>query len=182
MGLREKIDQNPNGAAIVAVAVLVVAGLVIAMQMGIFGGAASGGTREAYFLDTGSGMIYRAGAGEMAPIKAPSGKDGVRAYIYSCNECADDYAELNADTIKTEGAFLAYTERLHPKMKAKLEKARASGADPMMIEMQIMQGGMQYGNVTATKWVGANSPGGYQVVSQATQQCAGERAKQCVPR
>ena len=183
MGLREKIDQNPNGAAIVAVAVLVVAGLVIALQMGIFGGGSGArGTGKAYFLDTGSGNIYRGPISEVAPVKAPSGKDGVRAYIYSCSECSDDYSEMNADAIKSAGAFIAYTERLHPKMKAKLVKAKASGADPMMLEMQIMQTGMQYGNATATKWIGANSPAGYQVISQATQQCGGERAKQCIPK
>ncbi|QQE12287.1 hypothetical protein JD969_02090 [Planctomycetota bacterium] len=181
MSLREKIEQNPTAAAIGAVVVLVIAIAVIALQSGLLGGSRGTGVREAYFLDTGTKQIFRGGISEQAPIKAPSGKEGVRAFIYTCGECADDYAGLDEAGVQGADAFIGYTQRLDPKAKKMLEKAKAAGQDLMMVEMQLSQNGYQYSDAKATKWVSQNSRAGMGVVQSVQSKCP-DGAKMCIAR
>ena len=94
------MGKNPV-AAIVAVIILIVAVVMIAKSMS-GGSAVQGGDTDAFWYDTGSKELY-GGPHDIPPLKAPSGSDGVRAYVFastSCDKAGDrfiSHLETNPD-------------------------------------------------------------------------------------
>ena len=83
MGLRETIAKPQVGGLVVAV-ILVVA-IVIAMT-GMDPGEEMKTYDKLYYYDLNSSELFVEKA-NYAPIKAPSGGEGVEAFVYTCGKC-----------------------------------------------------------------------------------------------
>ena len=114
--------KNPVVAAI-AVIVLVVALFFILRQLGL-------GTRsdpaEAFWYDVDKGVLFPH-VGAVSPIEAPSGGEGVRAFVFACNSCDDD-----------NDRFIGYLERYSEEGKGIIEDGVANN-DQLSSRMRAME-------------------------------------------
>lgn len=77
---------SQNVKILVAVVLLVIAGVVIVRSRGGSSGSAIAG--EMYF-DVQSGELFIGPLDALPPVSAPSGGEGVRAVVYGCGSCDD---------------------------------------------------------------------------------------------
>lgn len=86
MGIRQWASRAPQQATVVAIVLLIVALGSLAWQ---FRGT---GAREhgVWFWDVDAHRMFIGGGFQMSPITAPSGGEGVRAHLYSCEACTPD--------------------------------------------------------------------------------------------
>lgn len=87
MRLREWVNQNSAVSTIAAAVLLVVA---LATLVALWDGPGGEAARAVYYWDLEGDRHFVTQSGNMPPIEAPSGGDGVRAHLYSCGACAPD--------------------------------------------------------------------------------------------
>jgi hypothetical protein len=74
---------------------------------------------DVYYLDLGTGQLFADDAAAIAPIDAPSGTGaGVRAYVFSCNDCSDE-----------QQRFTGWLERHIPSAKRLREQGDKASLD-----------------------------------------------------
>lgn len=81
--LREAIHRNP---AVVIVAVVI---LIASLWWHVLEPITGNGARRAFYFDLETSRLFTQRTGLLAPIKAPSGGDGVLAIVMSCGSCDD---------------------------------------------------------------------------------------------
>lgn len=90
--------------------------IVFAWSCSRMGGGAGGGGRSdvaVWFYDLQAKQLFQADPDDVPPIEAPSGGEGVRAYVYSCGACTQDarrIARLERYTPESKQAFERYLE------------------------------------------------------------------------
>lgn len=84
MTVREWLNNNANVATTVAAVVLVAALAVLYFQARPAGDL---GGRPVYYLDLETGEFFTERLDAVPPVTAPSGGAGVRANLYTCDEC-----------------------------------------------------------------------------------------------
>ena len=104
------MGKNPI-VAVIAVVILIVAAVLIIKNMG---GLDTGPTGSSTWYDTGTGELYGAEAGQIPPMPAPSGKEGVGAAVFADGSC-DDKADR----------FIGFLHKYTDKGKADLEATQA---------------------------------------------------------
>lgn len=85
MSIREYLNNRAGLATGGAIVILLVTLGVIALQMR---GPSTPGT-DVYFWDVEENEAFAA-TNQPSPMTAPSGNEGVRAYLYTCGECTAD--------------------------------------------------------------------------------------------
>jgi len=155
------MGKNPI-VAVVAVIIVVVA--VIYMFRG-GGKDLSSSVAEWNWYDTGTSELYGDASPELSPIQAPSGKDGVKAYVFSCTSCEDKGSR-----------FIGYLEKYTDEDKAAIASTYESGNMGARTEA--------YNNAKVrgendTEWVVKSSAEGADVVASANAECAPQSANSC---
>ena len=110
------MTRNPV-VAVVAVVVLIVALFIILRQ---FGTGTRGNPSDAFWYDVEKKTLFPH-EGVISPIEAPSGGQGVRAFVYACKSCDDDNDRFI-------GYLQRYTEEGKQYLETELAKERP---DPM---------------------------------------------------
>ena len=101
------MGNNP-AVAIIAAIVLIVAVVWIASSVFNIGGGGGGPSDDTFFYDTQTKKLFGALPTEVAPIEAPSGAEGVLAYVFK---------KKGGDCKNADDRFIAYLWR-HPDPEA----------------------------------------------------------------
>jgi len=141
-------------------------------------------TVDVWFFDQGTGKLFTAGANKIPPIEAPSDAEhnenaetdedkrynGVRAMVFSCNDCRDSTTH-----------FVGYLERYTPEAKAAAEKW-ADGDDPEAA-YELMESGREIRLVSQDEWLAANTKDAMAIYEQVRGTCnEQDHPRQCFPR
>ena len=137
------MGKNPV-VAIIAVIILIVAIVMIARSMS--GGSGSADYGELFWYDTGSKQLY-AGPHEMPPIKAPSGSEGVQAYVFAKSSCDN-----------ASDRFIVYLEKF-PNKKAIMNASGMEERNALMAKRLIRR-------ENDAEWVEANSDEGAAITAE----------------
>ena len=113
---RNAMGKNPV-VAVIALVVLAVALFIIIRTLG-GGGGTRGNPSDAFWYDLQTGKLFPH-EGAVSPIEAPSGGQGVRAYVFACKSCDDD-----------NDRFIGYLERYTAEGKRIFEAEQAKN-NPM---------------------------------------------------
>lgn len=98
MGIREKINKDPKIGAVVVAAVLGLA-VVLYFVMSSSDDKPRPMQTQSYYYDVDSKKLFAAPSNQNAPIKAPSGGEGVIAWVYSCDGDCSDPAKLKVGSL-----------------------------------------------------------------------------------
>lgn len=90
MGFREWQQKHPAIGTAAAIVTVLLSAVYVVSRSGIMRTRPTGTGVTVYFYDLSSGELF---VGPLDLIEtgivAPSGGEGVRAYVYSCSDCAD---------------------------------------------------------------------------------------------
>jgi hypothetical protein len=116
MHLREWLNNNSAVATVGAVVLMVIALAFIYFQM--LGAPEGRSAYSAYYYDLNTERVL-VDTLAAAPIETDSGPHkgepaGVRAGIFSCDECASSYAGMTAEQVEQAGATIAYLQKEPP--------------------------------------------------------------------
>ena len=126
---------------------------------------------DVYFMDTADGSLFVGKSDELPPIVAPSGKDGVRAFVFACGDCGDESAR-----------FTGWLETYTPEAKKAIETP-AEGPEGGMDNYEIVETGHLVASPTSNgQWFMANSENGMKLMDTVQAKCSGDvPAKPCFP-
>lgn len=156
------MGKNPV-VAVIAVIILLVAVFFIFKQMGL-GGGGYGSAKDAYWYDVDTGELF-GHAAVLPPIEAPSGGEGVRAYLFACNDC-DDKSDR----------FIGYLERYSEEGRRILKEEQDKG-NPMARALAME--GAEIRRDTDEEWLPAMGDDGKALRQEPQTKCGGKPAKQC---
>lgn len=115
---------------------------------------------QMWFYDTDTKQLFPGPAKERPPIAAPSGKEGLRAYVFSCGACTEDEW------------FVAYLE--------KYDDSRRSGDAPN--EMAAVNESHIVRSPDSEEWYSAISEEANKVRGAPNVKCAGKgKPVECFP-
>ena len=169
MNLREWMNQNSAVVTIIAVVLLLVSLGVIIMTL-----TPSSPNRvvEVYFMDTADGQLFVEKSNQLPPIVAPSGKEGVRAFVFSCGDCGDEASRyvgwLETYTAEAKKAITGTTEN-------------PEGPEGMVDNYELIENGHMVCDPQSKTWVPANSEPGFKIMDQIQNKCGNEPPKPCFP-
>ena len=154
MNVREWLNQNSALATVVAVIILILALGAIVWQnkprnMKV--------PKYQWYYDTGTGKLFPEAFGQLAPIKAPSGEEGVTAFAFWCDGCENEPEVLYLTRYTEESKAMMLEQR--EQMRKQAEKAgKKPGNVPMMDPMMMRMGGMEAASVEdPTDWLPVGS-------------------------
>ncbi len=159
--------------AVAVVLLLVGVGLIVLRGGGPSQTSGGAAPSNLYYYDLQSGELFAGPTDAIGTIEAPSGGDGVRAFVYTCGECTQD--EL----------VVGYIQRLNDKA---VEATRQ--LDQVEEERrQAMYGVIQQGTFVASKpeagaapqWVSSTQPNGATIMQAFQSICKGKLALICTP-
>ncbi len=117
-----------------------------------------------HYFDLKSNQLIEGPMDKFAPITAPSGGEGVRAYVYSCGDCADPASR-----------FIAYFFKNSPAAKKLLEdSADMTGGE----NYKAWYDGQLVRKPDGEEWVNIHSPEGVAIAGAAKARC-GDKAVEC---
>ena len=119
MNIRQWLNENSALSTVIAVVML-----VCALGYLVMSNTQSGprGPKNYWFYDLEDKELFAASIESVAPIEAPSGGEGVRAFVYGCGDCED--------------LQIAWLQKMTPRGKAQKEHQ-----DKIMKEEGIKGGG-----------------------------------------
>jgi hypothetical protein len=162
MSLRDLLQKPAVGGG--AAAALIVGAVVYTV---FFSGPDYTGPKveTAYhYYDLKSKQFFEGPMDKFSPIAAPSGGEGVRAYVFSCSDCAD-----------TASRFTAYLFKNSEAAKKLLEDSAdmTGGAN-----YKAWYDGQLVSKPEGGEWVNIHSPEGVAIAGTAKAKC-GEKAVEC---
>lgn len=187
MSLRETINNNSAVVTIATVALLVIAlGFTI---KGMFGGGTIGrssGDPQYWFFDEQTETFFAGPATSMAPIKAPSGGEGVQAFVFTCEKnCgAKDLEGKTLDEIKSMDMFVGYFMKLSERGQKEMQKFKNDpNGNMMMMGMEMASMHNLVRSPDRKKWYSMNGTKGAEVSrSVYRNKCPnGNRPRHCFP-
>ena len=157
------MGNNPV-LVVVAVVILIVAGILIFTNLSRSPDVPHNARN---YWDEGDSKLYPYDGNEFPPVKAPSGGEGVRAYVFSCSDCNDKGTR-----------FLGYVQKFTPEGRADLLKAFEENNLTDRIaafEQSLIR------HPDETDWYEKGSPEGLEIQDTVTQRCddEGGRKKEC---
>lgn len=167
MNLREWMNQNSAVVTIIAVVLLLVSLGVIIMTL-----TPKNNLRvvDVYFMDTADGSLFVDKSDKLAPVVAPSGKDGVRAFVFSCGDCGDEKSH-----------FVGWLETYTPEAKKAIE-APVEDPEAGMGNYEVIEKGHMVADPVNKKWYMSNSEEGYKIMDMMEARCGKDvPAKPCFP-
>lgn len=153
MTLRRLLQDNPTGAVVTVVAMLVVAAFIAFKPE-----APRGHALQAYYYDLDTDELFTDDGSRLPPFTSPSGGEAVRAMVFSCGDC-DDAASR----------FVGYLQ----KMSAELKQAYESGGE---IPEDVARLPMRVRGPDDDEWIAADAPGADAVTSAPTERCREQQA------
>jgi hypothetical protein len=166
MNLREWMNQNSAVVTIIAVVLLLVSLGVIIMTLTPKNPAR---VVDVYFMDTSDGSLFVDKSDQLPPVAAPSGKDGVRAFVFSCGDCGDEASR-----------FVGWLETYTPDAK-KAISAPSDNPEAGMDNYEVVENGHMVCDPVSKKWVMANSEQGFKIMDMIQNKCGTEAPKPCFP-
>ena len=156
------MGNNPV-LVVVAVVILAVAIVLIAWNMG---GNPPPPQGSRSFYDEGTKELYPFAKQEWPPVKAPSGQDGVKAFVYSCTDCEDKSSR-----------FIGYLQKFTPEGKENLLKAfKENDMNARVIEFERALVRVP----DEAQWYEKNTAEGVEIRDAIHDNCAeGEVAEEC---
>ena len=188
MSLREFLNQHSAVVTLLAIVLL-----VAALGYGIWttGGLRRGGEIASglWFYEIESGKIFTTEHGTRPPIKGPSGGEGVRAHVYTCQEScsADKLDGLTAEEIEKLGFFLGFIERITPEGHDMIKKINESDVSSDNKAMQIDTAVRRYGQIRLldsadSPWIDNDMDTVKLLNDYLASRCEGKRPKYCSPQ
>lgn len=174
-GLREKIQKSPAVGGAVAGGVLVLAAVIF---------LTSGGDPDvrptietAYYYDLDAKTLFTNKPDLNAPIKAPSGGQGVLAYVFGCGSCEEDKR------------FIGYLKRYTDEAKEALEETiRKKSGDPSYQvpgeTAQMIEDGLVVRSPDQEEWTMLRGKAGKEIILAPMRKppCSGgEKPVSCTP-
>lgn len=187
--MRDWINANKLPVAAGTVVVLAIAlGVVFWMNR-------PPGLPDYYYYDLQTGDLFSVASAETSArpveeaVSAPSGAEGVRAYVYSCGRCTESeryigYIEGYSEEAREarqqmQGAYGGVEEG--PAAIEDVPAARRS-MRPAQLEQMIRQGRLIAKASTSPQWFPAESPQAREIMIAALNPCEdGTPPKQCHP-
>lgn len=150
-------SSRRNGALILAAVLLVLAVSITVMRRPARSGAGY------WYMDVRNGELFAVAGHELPPVPAPSGAEGVRAYVFGCGSCEP------ADRV------IAYIEKFTDEGKAwqRNRPLDETSRNPGHLLSAVQNG-------QPTQWVSADSEAGYAIMVRVNQVCPDQR-KICSP-
>ncbi len=125
---------------------------------------------EVYFMDTADGSIFTDKSDQLPPITAPSGKHGVRAFVFACGDCGDE-----------ANRFVGWLETYTPEAKKAIETP-AAGPEGGMANYELVENGHLVASPDSNgKWIKANSKDGFMLMDKIQGKCGNQALKPCFP-
>lgn len=152
--------MNPKVGAAIAAVVLILA-VVIAMRGG---NAEVRDLNHGYFYDLQTNDVYLYTGDNVAPVTAPSGGVGVRAWVYTCDNCDDEAAQ-----------FVGYIQKYTDDAKAAMDAGDTPEGD---VESKIL---LRLPEGDEESWVPRNSEDGRRIRESVDSRCPDGRAQLCRP-
>lgn len=167
MGLRETIQEKQAVVAIVAVVLIAVG---VFLMRGSERGKTSG-IRYIYFYDLGSNELYATGLQTRPPAPAPSGSQGVKAYVYSCGKCTPSQQ------------FIGYLESYSERDRQMLERGGDMPSDQAanLAAAIVPQVAAEPDKGAEPQWVPASTAEGRKITEAPSTRCDGIPARVCNP-
>jgi hypothetical protein len=185
---REWITNNPAVATVVAVLVLVGALLLLVWQSEKPnpGNELSGGARQVWFYDLGTGQKFPGATTNLPPFKTDSGpENGVRAWVFACGDCKNEQ-------------FVAFLEKFTDEAKRVLTAPPSppptgsprppNGPPPMprgpnlAVDKAYREGRLVANPSTPDAWYKYGSPEGKQILAERDKRCDGKgEPTPCMP-
>jgi len=188
MGLRETINQNSAVVTVGAVVLLIIALGVTVCSISGGGTSATGpGVGQQWFLDEGTNKLFAAEADAVPPIQAPSGKDGVRAYVFTCDKnCGGHNLDgKGLDELEELGLFVGYVEKISPRGIEHMERIKQEHGDDMAVSLLMSERLMEFTlvrQVGSERWYPFVAPQATKIQSDPHTKCQDRRfAKPCMP-
>ena len=185
MGLRDSMNNNSAVVTIGAVALLVVALLVLVMQFG--GGSGTNklaaSVKGFWFYDTGTNQFYIASLDDIAPVIAPSGKPGIQAMLFTCDECGNrDLSGKTPADLEAEGMVLGYFTQLSKEGRKHMDMLQkgAPEGQRVMMDPQLMQMYRQVRVPNNDKWM-PEMTASHITIEIMQNMCTGSFPKTCLP-
>lgn len=117
-----------------------------------------------YFYDLQTSEVYHYTGSNVAPVTAPSGGVGVRAWVFSCESCEN-----------TESHFVGYLQKYTEQAKTVLDAGRQPEGDiEAMMLLRLPEG-------DESSWVTRNSAQGQQIRDAVVTHCPSANAYNCLP-
>jgi len=166
MTIREYVNNNSAVVTICAVVLLLLSLGFIIMRLG-------GGSKyrprvvDVYYYDIGDGQLFTALSNEIPPIDAPSGKQGVRAYVFACGDCANESER-----------FIGWMEMYTPDAKRIMTSPPTEAEN--MDAFEVMERGHLV-SADGRNWVSANGEQGFQVMESMQSRCGQTAPTPCYP-
>lgn len=162
MDIRETLQSHPRAVVVIVVLCL---GLVAFTMTRTKEPSRTSGVGSEYFLDLGSGELFSVPLGAIPPVGAPSGKPGVRAYVYSCGKCS------------TKERFIAYVEQYSATDKQTLEAPRTT--EVQLAGVILPQVAAVPASGADPDWIDSKMPRAADI--QTIKDCNGPPARRCSP-
>ncbi|MFG0249166.1 MAG: hypothetical protein ACF8OB_09795 [Phycisphaeraceae bacterium JB051] len=125
---------------------------------------------EVYFMDTADGSIFTAKSDQLPPITAPSGKHGVRAFVFACGDCGDE-----------ANRFIGWLETYTPEAKKAIYQP-VTGPEGGMAKFEMIENGHLIAAPDSTGvWIKANSKDGFMLMDKIQGKCGNQAPKPCFP-
>ena len=166
MNLREWMNQNSAAVTIIAVVLLLISLGVIIMTL-----TPNNPSRivDVYFMDTADEVLFTATSDQLPPITAPSGKEGVRAFVFSCGDCGDKASQF-------VGWLETYTAEAKAAISAPMDDPEAG-----MANYELIENGHMVCDPVSKRWVMANSEQGFNIMDMVQTKCGNTAPTPCFP-
>lgn len=164
--VREWVNRNSAIVTIGAVVVLILSlGTIILSQ----GGRAPVRPVDVYYYDVGTGDLFQEKNTLIPPISAPSGKPGVRAYVFACGDCGDDSKR-----------FIGWLEMYTPDAKRIMTSPPTEAEN--MDAFEVMERGHLISVPGNNEWVSMSSEEGFEIMDSIQNKCGeGATVSSCFP-
>lgn len=163
MKMLDRLQEKPAVTVAVLLALIAVCwGYIILRASGT---SILGGNRV-YFLDLQTADLFDAPANSKSPMTAPSGGEGVRAYVFACGSCAD-----------ASQRFVAYVEKFSEQAAAELKRPTAERNMEVYEKGHLVAAAPVQG--IQPQWLSIDHRGASQVTESPWQRC--DDAEECTP-
>lgn len=159
MSVRDLVQDRRWGVAVAVLLLLIAVSLLATRSRR----TVTGGTQR-WFYDVQTGELFVYAGAEPAPVTAPSGGEGVQAFVFACGECTESNRRIG------------YLEKYTPEGLAYLKNSpldEEGAADPGYLVGHITEDG-------SILWVKSGSAQGRMITEQYRGRCQ-EKPKICDP-
>jgi len=140
-------------------------GLLVVTAWFLFRAKGNGPRIESvYFYDVGSGELYSEAVETSPPTTAPSGSEGVRAFVFACNDCDDASDRFIGYLRKFSDAYVSAVKSGNPEIPAEVIMAAN------LVRITDDQ-----------RWFVTESPRGQAILTGPQQRCESQTPQECLP-